>query len=195
MNIWRLNRFPLKFLWEVVARKSKECSPGSNCFLWTLLQESANYFLMKPVMNWYVNDKPCISKQKLSYLKKKWSSLLFWDGLKKLSQPRELPNLVPWPIKDALGTRLASHFKWSLKYLEAVVQRCSVIKVFLEISQNSQESTCARASILIKLQASPLTLLKKRLWHRCFSVNFAKFLRTPSLKEHLWWLLLNIGIG
>ena len=29
------------------------------------------------------------------------------------------------------------------------------------------------------------TLLKKRLWHRCFPVNFAKFLRTPSLTEHL----------
>ena len=29
----------------------------------------------------------------------------------------------------------------------------------------------------------PLTLLKKRLWYRCFSVNFAKFLRTPILKN------------
>ena len=28
---------------------------------------------------------------------------------------------------------------------EAVVQRCSVKKVLLEISQNSQENTCARA--------------------------------------------------
>ena len=27
----------------------------------------------------------------------------------------------------------------------------------------------------------PATLLKKRLWHRCFAVNFANFLRTPSL--------------
>ena len=27
---------------------------------------------------------------------------------------------------------------------EAVVRRCSVKKVFLEISQNSQENTCAR---------------------------------------------------
>ena len=25
----------------------------------------------------------------------------------------------------------------------------------------------------------PVALLKKRLWHRCFPVNFAKFLRTP----------------
>ena len=27
----------------------------------------------------------------------------------------------------------------------------------------------------------PVTLLKKRLWHRCFPVNFAKFLRAPFL--------------
>ena len=27
----------------------------------------------------------------------------------------------------------------------------------------------------------PATLLKKRLWHRCFPVNFTKFLRTPIL--------------
>ena len=39
----------------------------------------------------------------------------------------------------------------------------------------------------------PATLLKKRLWHRCFSVNFAKFLRTPFLTEHLRWLLLIIS--
>ena len=36
----------------------------------------------------------------------------------------------------------------------------------------------------------PATLLKKKLWHRCFSVNFAKFSRTTFLIEHLWWLLL-----
>ena len=27
----------------------------------------------------------------------------------------------------------------------------------------------------------PTTLLKKRLWHRCFPVNFEKLLRTPFL--------------
>ena len=35
--------------------------------------------------------------------------------------------------------------------LEAVPQRCSVKRVFLEISQNSQQNTCARVSYLIKL--------------------------------------------
>ena len=36
------------------------------------------------------------------------------------------------------------------------------------------------------------TLLKKRLWRKCFPVNFVKFLRTPFFIERLWWLLLNI---
>ena len=37
---------------------------------------------------------------------------------------------------------------------------------------------------------SPAILSKKRLWHRCFPVNFAKFLRASFFIEHLWWLLL-----
>ena len=35
---------------------------------------------------------------------------------------------------------------------EAVTRRCSVKKLFLEISQNSQENTCSRVSLLLKLQ-------------------------------------------
>ena len=41
----------------------------------------------------------------------------------------------------------------------------------------------------------PATLLKKRLWHRRFPVNFTKFQRTPFLTEHLWWLLLSLKQG
>ena len=39
------------------------------------------------------------------------------------------------------------------KFLEVVIQGCSVKKMFLEISQNLQENTCVRVSFLIKLQA------------------------------------------
>ena len=46
-----------------------------------------------------------------------------------------------------------THISSIVRNLEAVVQKCSVKKVFLEISQNSQENTCARDSFLIKLQA------------------------------------------
>ena len=41
--------------------------------------------------------------------------------------------------------------KWSQPIYDD--ERCSVKKVFLECSQNSQENTCARVSSLIKLQA------------------------------------------
>ena len=35
----------------------------------------------------------------------------------------------------------------------------------------------------------PATLVKKRLWHRCFPVNFANFIRTPSFMEYLRWFV------
>ena len=58
----------------------------------------------------------------------------------------------------------------------------------LKISQNLQESTCARVSFLIKLQAEAWY---RCLWHRCFPVNFEKFVRTPVFTENLQWLLLH----
>ena len=42
----------------------------------------------------------------------------------------------------------------------------------------------------IKVIVQPATLLKKRLWHRCFPVNFAKILRTPFLQNTSGRLLL-----
>ena len=62
---------------------------------------------------------------------------------------------------------------------EARSQRCSVKKVFLKNSQHSQENTFARVLFRKVAGLRPVTLLKNRLWHRCFPVSFAKFLRTP----------------
>ena len=57
---------------------------------------------------------------------------------------------------------------------DAVVQRCFVKKVFLKIPQNLQEKTCARVTLLIKLQASGLQLYHKRdFWHRCLPLMAA----------------------
>ena len=41
----------------------------------------------------------------------------------------------------------------------------------------------------------PATLLKKRLWQRCFPENFVNFLRTPFYIEHIWWLLLRLHLS
>ena len=78
-----------------------------------------------------------------------------------------------------------------LERKEAVVRSCSVKKVFLEISQNSKESTCARVSFLIK-RLWLWDFIKKETLTQVFSCNFVKFLRTPFLTEHLRWLLLNV---
>ena len=40
-----------------------------------------------------------------------------------------------------------------------------------------------------------VTLLKNRFWYRCFPVNFSKFLKTPSITEHLRWLLLKTPVN
>ena len=42
--------------------------------------------------------------------------------------------------------------------------------------------------------AKPCNFIKNRLWHRCFPVNFAEFLRITFLTEHLRWLLLVLAI-
>ena len=73
---------------------------------------------------------------------------------------------------------------------QTVIRMCSVKKVLLEISQNSQENTCARVCFLIKLQAWGQQLYYKRLWHMCSPLNFLKFLRTSFFTEHFRWLLL-----
>ena len=64
-------------------------------------------------------------------------------------------------------------------------------KGLLEISQNLQENTCDSLFLSKVTGSRPATLFKKkRLRHRCFPVNFAKFLRGPFLTEHLQRLLL-----
>ena len=41
------------------------------------------------------------------------------------------------------------------------------------------------------LRHRPATLLKRRLWHRRFPVNFAQFVKNTFFIEHLGWLLLD----
>ena len=40
--------------------------------------------------------------------------------------------------------------------------------------------------------SNPTSYLKKRIWHKCFPVNFTKFLRTSFFTENLRYLLLII---
>ena len=80
---------------------------------------------------------------------------------------------------------------------EAVAQKCSFKKVFLEIWQNSQENTCARASFLMKLLVKANNFIKKEtdtnvMLTQMFSCEFCEIFKNIFLTEHLHWLLLDL---
>ena len=67
------------------------------------------------------------------------------------------------------------------RHSEAVVQRFSVKKLFLKISQNSQEDTCARVSFLIKLQAKVCNFPKKETLAQLLSCKFCEIFKNNFL--------------
>ena len=72
---------------------------------------------------------------------------------------------------------------------EAVVWRWSVKKgVLKNFAKFTGKHLCQSPSFLIKSQDLGLQLFLKRDYGA--GVFFCEFLRTPSLMEQLWWLLL-----
>ena len=111
--------------------------------------------------------------------------------INKLSKPNvpDSPNQSRLSPGDSGTNQLLSPLKPSV-HLIFRRSRLEALQntVFLEISPNSQENTCARVSA---------TLLKKRIWHSCFPMNLTKFLITPFLTEHLWSVIqfiLHVGV-
>ena len=65
-------------------------------------------------------------------------------------------------------------------------RRCSVRKgVLWNFVKFTRKCLCQSLFFNKVAGLRPATLLKKRLWHMCFPVNFAKFQRTTFLTEHL----------
>ena len=81
-----------------------------------------------------------------------------------------------WPCKS--DTSISMHYIGELEVLGANLRSCRsevfCKKGVLENFTKFTENTCAKVSFL-----------KKRLWHRCFPVNFVKFLRATFFIEHL----------
>ena len=64
-------------------------------------------------------------------------------------------------------------------------QRCSIKKGILRnLTKFTWRHLCQ--SLFLNKVYRGLQLYLKRLWHRCFLVNFAKFIRTSFFTEHLW---------
>ena len=67
-----------------------------------------------------------------------------------------------------------------------MVQKQSLFKI--GVPKNFAKFTGIRC-VRKKWDTRPATLLKKILWHRCFPMNFAKFLRISTFIEDLHSLL------
>ena len=78
-----------------------------------------------------------------------------------------LLHISQWKIWNGFG------------FTEAVFWKCSIEKVFLEISQNLQESTYARVSFLIKLHASSRII---KLTSECHLIFKAAIFENKSAK-------------
>ena len=122
---------------------------------------------------------------------------------------------IPLTMKTATSNSLKTHFliklqsakflltsftsnksilKQKSKYFIAIRVFPFFISFFCWNEMNKKSSFNKRRHEKEQTQSpQPATLLRKRLCHRCFPENFAKFLRTPFLTEHIQWLLLKYG--
>ena len=138
-----------------------------------------------------INDCSLLAKQTFSDLVGKRASSLFIN-FEQVIKPF-LVSVVDWTFYKS-----TIKCNWILLLCHVRVRSshrsCSVKKVLLEISQNSQEKTCARVSFLIKLQASG-NFIKKETLARVFSCEFCEIYQTTFLTEHLRWLLLAFRVN
>ena len=87
------------------------------------------------------------------------------------------------------------HFANFLRTPRSSHHRCSLKKVVLRDFTKFTGKHLGQSLFFYKVVGlRPATLLKKRLWHRCFSVKFMKFLRTPLLQNTSGRLLLREDI-
>ena len=64
-------------------------------------------------------------------------------------------------------------------------QRCSIKRCYWKLRKKFAGKHLCQSFIFNKVAGcNPATLFKKRLWYRCFQVNFGNFLRTLFI-EHL----------
>ena len=82
---------------------------------------------------------------------------------------------------------LGYHIDWhSRKSSKSSHRRCFIRKVVLRnFAKYTGKDLCQSLSFNKVTGLRPATLLKKRLWRRCFPVNFAKFLRTSFYRTPL----------
>ena len=71
-------------------------------------------------------------------------------------------------------------------------QRCSIKNVLRKFTKFTGKHLYQSLFFNKVADLRLATLLKRRIWHSCFPVNFAKFLKNTFFTEHLWTTASNI---
>ena len=117
-----------------------------------------------------------------------YSNFLFYIFKYFMSHTSIYPgdNEVIWGLLTTTSVLSAIIVDTKTVYAEAAPKRCSMWKgVFRNFTKFTGKHLCQTLSFNKLAGLRPATSSKKILWHRCFPVNFAKFLRT-FFAEHLW---------
>ena len=85
-----------------------------------------------------------------------------------------------------------THMGLISSYDRSTQQTCSLKKLFLKISQNSQENTCARVSFLMKLQAK--AFVTKETLEQDFSCEFCEIFKNTFTQNTFGQLLLLLKV-
>ena len=123
-----------------------------------------------------------------------YSTEIFW--LIFVSRENEKPScftlcfdLLPKPQLAELNAICNILKQYVISYSRSSHRRCSVRKgVLRNFAKLTGKHLCQR--LLFNKVAGLTTLFKMRLCHKCFPVDFAKFLRTPFLQNTYGRLLL-----
>ena len=170
--------YEIQFTGEINMSQERERPHSHNSFLYFRISENCAEL-------WY---NQCSLELTLNVSLKFWMPYKsFIVNMKTQAQSKTLQRFLERWFKASCS----GFAEFQKKLLEAVARRCSVKQVFLEIFQKFTGKHLCQSLFFNKVaDLMPTSLLKRRLWHRCFPVNFAKFLRTPFLTEHFCWLLL-----
>ena len=110
----------------------------------------------------------------------------FSTGLLPFTYIMHISKINIWYLWSGKKIAQIMPCKWSMEIRRPIISTSDIH--FTSSSQlwriRSSQQRCSIKGV------RPVTSLKKRLWHRCFPANFAKFLRTPFLQNTSGRLLL-----
>ena len=104
----------------------------------------------------------------MDHLSHSWYRLLFFNskfycGAKLTVYKIYISNLLLWSNRNSV--------------IETVTWRCSWKRYCYKFHKIHKKNLC-QSLFFNKVADQACNFIKKRLWHRCFPVNFAKFLKT-----------------